>query len=314
MYDVIGDIHGHYEPLAWMLERLGYDRRRGYYSHPERKVVFLGDWIDRGPCIREVMQLVRPMVDRGAALAVLGNHELNAICYHTRSSHNPAGFIRSHALKNVRQHWQTLQQLSSSELYELVDWFRRLPLWLELDGLRVIHACWDDHDVRTVQQGLNELGGMSQRFLELSRDDSTPLGLALQSLLKGKELPLPAGRTYVDKDGNERQKVRTRWFDSPVGRSFAEYALPAIDSDELLSGMQVPDEVTRQARVYPSDAPPVFVGHYWLRAQRPARLAANVACLDYSVAADGMLCAYRWDGEAELDDQKFVTVQSKPTR
>jgi len=49
-----------------------------------------------------------------------------------------------------------------------------------------------------------------------------------------------------------------------------------------------------------------------LRADRPARLAANVACLDYSVAKGGSLCAYRWDGEKEINDEKFVTVNATP--
>ena len=60
------------------------------------------------------------------------------------------------------------------------------------------------------------------------------------------------------------------------------------------------------ATLYPADAKPVFVGHYWLSATRPDLLAENVACLDYSVAKGGFLCAYRWDGEQKLTDGKFV--------
>jgi hypothetical protein len=56
------------------------------------------------------------------------------------------------------------------------------------------------------------------------------------------------------------------------------------------------------------DAKPVFVGHYWLSAPRPALLAENVACLDYSVAKGGLLCAYRWDGEQKLANEHFVWV------
>ena len=39
---------------------------------------------------------------------------------------------------------------------------------------------------------------------------------------------------------------------------------------------------------------------------RPERLATNVACLDYSVAKGGMLCAYRWDGESEIDNEEVT--------
>jgi hypothetical protein len=63
---------------------------------------------------------------------------------------------------------------------------------------------------------------------------------------------------------------------------------------------------------YPPDAPPVFFGHYWLSADRPTLLAPNVACLDFSVAKGGFLCAYRWDGEQMLDPSNFVFARSGP--
>ena len=71
-------------------------------------------------------------------------------------------------------------------------------------------------------------------------------------------------------------------------------------------------DVNAAAHPYPADGPPVFVRHYWLSAATPAPLAANVACLDYSVAKGGFLCAYRWDGERTLDSAKFVTAAPDP--
>jgi hypothetical protein len=65
----------------------------------------------------------------------------------------------------------------------------------------------------------------------------------------------------------------------------------------------------RHAVRHPTTAKPVFVGHYWLSAQRPAVLADNVACLDYSVAKGGFLCAYRWQGEQTLSNEHFVWVR-----
>ncbi len=60
---------------------------------------------------------------------------------------------------------------------------------------------------------------------------------------------------------------------------------------------------------YSQDDPPVFIGHYWLDTT-PKLLAPNIACLDYSVAAKsgGKLVSYRWDGEATLNQDKFVYV------
>ena len=76
MYDLIGDIHGHAAALQRLLKSLGYSRHKGVYRHPERQVIFLGDFIDRGPQIRATLEIVRPMIDSGAALAVIGNHNL----------------------------------------------------------------------------------------------------------------------------------------------------------------------------------------------------------------------------------------------
>jgi hypothetical protein len=50
----------------------------------------------------------------------------------------------------------------------------------------------------------------------------------------------------------------------------------------------------------------VFVGHYWLEDKAPSILASNVACLDYSVAKNWFLSAYRHDGEQTLSNKNFV--------
>ena len=55
-FDIIGDIHSHADELEILLERLEYVEVNGVRQHPEgRRVVFLGDFIDRGPAIRRVL-------------------------------------------------------------------------------------------------------------------------------------------------------------------------------------------------------------------------------------------------------------------
>ncbi len=98
MYDLIGDIHGHANELAQLLEKLGYQKTQGIYRHPERQVIFLGDFIDRGPQIRQVLETVRPMIEEGHARAVLGNHELNALAYHTEDPESPGEFLHRQAI------------------------------------------------------------------------------------------------------------------------------------------------------------------------------------------------------------------------
>ena len=76
-FDIIGDVHGCYDELHALLTELGYEINSHYEArHPEgRKAVFLGDLVDRGPKIPEVLKLVMTMTGSGHALAVPGNHD-----------------------------------------------------------------------------------------------------------------------------------------------------------------------------------------------------------------------------------------------
>lgn len=79
-FDIIGDVHGCYDELMSLLEELGYQVSEGAARHPEgRKLVFLGDIVDRGPGIVDVLQLVMASVEAGTALAVPGNHDIKLV-------------------------------------------------------------------------------------------------------------------------------------------------------------------------------------------------------------------------------------------
>lgn len=85
-FDIIGDVHGCFDELQDLLKQLGYSveaRANGDASPkysvkpPEgRKAVFLGDLVDRGPKIPDVLRLVMNMVEAGTALCVPGNHDI----------------------------------------------------------------------------------------------------------------------------------------------------------------------------------------------------------------------------------------------
>lgn len=79
-FDIIGDIHGCYEELLLLLEKLGYMPTQldtGFVMLPPggRKAIFLGDLVDRGPQSPEVLRLVMQMTAEGHALCVPGNHD-----------------------------------------------------------------------------------------------------------------------------------------------------------------------------------------------------------------------------------------------
>jgi hypothetical protein len=306
VYDLIGDIHGHAEPLIRLLTHMGYRERKGRYSHPDRKVIFVGDFIDRGPEIRKVLQIARGMVESGNAMAVMGNHEFNAIAYATPDPDRPGGFLRPHTDKNTHQHEATLQQLSKTEREAAAAWFRTLPAWLELDGLRVVHACWEEESLRVFRIGLAQHGGFSDSFMRAACRKGRDLYYPVDVVLKGKEASLPEGVTFRDKDGHLRTEMRTRWYLPPEGQTYRTYAL--FEGD-MIPDVPLSPETVAQARPYPTDTKPVFFGHYWLTNKRPELLAPNVACLDFSVAKGGFLCAYRWNGERTLQEESFVTAR-----
>ncbi len=210
MYDLIGDIHGHADELEQLLAALGYRNAHGAYGHPERRVIFLGDFIDRGPKIRQVLEIVRPMVEEGKALAVMGNHELNALAYHTEDPEKPGEYLRRRTPKNQKQHRHTLEQLNPKELSSHLEWFRTLPMWLDLDGLRAVHACWDERAMAKIATGLEEQGGITPAFLQSACHGEKPLFGPVEVILKGKEAKLPAGISFQDKEGHVRTAIRTR--------------------------------------------------------------------------------------------------------
>jgi protein phosphatase len=83
-FDIIGDVHGCFDELIDLLTQLGYSVEKQSNGEcavsarpPEgRKAVFLGDLVDRGPKIPEVLSLVMGMIGAGTALCVPGNHDI----------------------------------------------------------------------------------------------------------------------------------------------------------------------------------------------------------------------------------------------
>lgn len=78
--------------------------------------------------------IVRSMVDANDALAVMGNPENNAIAFHTPVPGKQNAWFRPHSEKNLKQHAETLKQLSSTQPRDAINWFRTLPVALNVDG------------------------------------------------------------------------------------------------------------------------------------------------------------------------------------
>ncbi|MFM9949185.1 MAG: metallophosphoesterase [Saprospiraceae bacterium] len=303
MIDVIGDIHGYADKLTALLLKLGYSQQHGVYAHPERTVLFVGDYIDRGPKIRETLQIVRRMVETGHAIALMGNHEYNALCFHYQESEG--GHLRKHLIKNILQHHATLEQFQNrqEEYEDYLDWFKSMPLYYETEAFRAVHACWDARHIETLR---NVLPGdrLTDELIYLSVKKGTAFHLAVDETLKGKEIFLPEGYHYQDKEGTNRSAIRIKWWEHPARTSYKHYS---VVSTENLPEDPIDPALLNIGWHYGDSEKPVFFGHYWLSGA-PILFRHNVCCLDYSVAKEGPLVAYRFDGEQQLNASKFVMV------
>jgi len=306
-YDIIGDIHGQAEELINLLQKMGYKvNRTGVFQHETRTAVFLGDFIDRGNQQIKVIDIVRPMVETGSALAVMGNHEFNAIAYYL--THSETGeYLRLHTESNRKQHCAFLNEFEPDpSLYQsTINWFMSLPLWLDLNGLKIIHACWDQACIDRLHSTLDDGLYVNKEIMQRASDPSFWEFSTIETLLKGKEIPLKSGHSFFDKDGNERHNIRVRWWD----QSATTYKTAFMGPESVLT--HIPDdEITGDHLIeYSHEEVPVFLGHYWMTG-KPIPLAKNIACVDYSVAKPGgKLVAYRWDGENQLNENKYVSVE-----
>ncbi len=303
MYDIIGDIHGHADKLEELLLKLGYTKKNKEYSHPSRKVLFLGDYIDRGPKIHETLKIVKHMVDGGHAIALMGNHEYNAICFHTKRM--KGGYLRKHSIKNILQHYKTLKDFNDhqSAYDDYIEWFKTLPLFFEDENFRAVHACWDHAHINYLRSLLVN-NCLTDHLIANSADKENKIYHSVEITLKGKELLLPLGERFNDKDGNSRANIRIKWWENPATSTYKSISLHPLEN--LKSDPIVMNDHLKTGH-YKEDEKPVFFGHYWLNGN-PMLYRDNICCCDYSVAKEGVLAAYRYDGEKKLDEGKFVYV------
>jgi protein phosphatase len=88
-FDIIGDVHGCYDELRSLLDNLGYrvddvsiGLSENAVTHPDgRRLIFVGDLVDRGPKTPEVLSLVMNIVGTGTGFCVPGNHDVKLLKY-----------------------------------------------------------------------------------------------------------------------------------------------------------------------------------------------------------------------------------------
>lgn len=318
MYDIIGDVHGYLSELEMLLTKMGYQCTDGVWQHLNRKAIFVGDFLNRGPKSRGVISLVRKMVNSGSGYAIIGNHELNAICYFTLTANGyplrKPSMTSIDELEEIREEYRSKDGLINFQALEKdIKWLRKLPFFLEFDGFRVVHAYWEDQAV-SIARTLYEDGKIKKHILRKIIDKHTPEYKAVQSLTRGVEFEFPHDFNIKCNKGVRRASFRVKWWQSLEGKTFRE---SNFGNKFYLPELSIPKEFfdahstyyIQPYTVYDDSKPLLFVGHYCIGsgvAQFPAK---NVCCVDSCVASGGVLSAYRYDkGDKEFDMTKLIWV------
>jgi hypothetical protein len=302
-YDIIGDVHGFATLLKKLLKAMGYSRTDGAWKHPHRTAVFIGDFINRGPEIRETLQIVRSMTQGGSALTILGNHEYSAILYHIKDSNGM--YLSRHIAGNRNQIQSTLTAFKSykEEWREYLSWFRTLPFFIDLGKIRIAHAYWNDVEMQYLSEFIPQ-GRLKKSFLRSIHENQQPAASMIYKTLKGLEFQCPPDLILKCNKGTSRKVFRMNWWESPQNKNFRQLS---FGNKFLLPEYSVPKELTPSFEPYGPEKPIVFIGHYCL-SQGPTILQSNICCVDGCVVGSEKLSAYRWNGESTLKPEHIITV------
>jgi protein phosphatase len=137
-FDIIGDVHGCYPELLDLLDQLGWSVENHVARHPEsRRLVFVGDLVDRGPDSPNVLRLVMASCAAGTAICVPGNHDMKFLRWLNGKKVQP-----THGLAD------TIAQLEADPLdhRDLTEFLDRL----------VSHFVFDDGRLVVAHAGLKE--------------------------------------------------------------------------------------------------------------------------------------------------------------
>lgn len=303
-YDIIGDVHGFATLLKILLKKMGYTKVNGAWKHPDRIAIFVGDFINRGPEIRETIQIVRSMTQIGSAHAILGNHEFSAVLYHIKDSHGM--YLSRHIAGNRNQIQSTLTAFKGypDEWRDNLKWLRTLPFFLDFGAIRVAHAYWNSAEMDYLYHFIPE-GRLKRSFLRTILENHHLSAEIIYKILKGLEYRCPEDLFLKCSKGISRKVFRMNWWESPQGKTFRDLS---FGNKFLLPDYTVPSQIAPSFSPYHPDEPPVFLGHYCL-SQGASIFQNNICCVDSCVVSSLELSAYRWSGETSLAPEHIIKVK-----
>lgn len=233
--DLVGDVHGESEALISLLRHLGYDQH-GLHSE-KRRLVFLGDLTDRGPDSPAVVTLVQSLVEAGLAQCVLGNHDLN-ILLGLHKYDNPWFYGKEFHAHDGSLVPQVLADDATRE--SVTNFFRTLPLALERDGLRAVHAYWDQEMIEIASEATCSVTLYEQYRRGIDEDhsaspDMDPIERRLEHQNLNPVKLLTSGPEEridppIEVNGKVRHEGRVAWWEgysAPEFCVFGHYSLPS---------------------------------------------------------------------------------------
>lgn len=287
--DIVGDIHGEIGALEALLARLGYslDGR-----HPAgRRLVFLGDLVDRGEDSPAVVECVAEMVVAGRAQCVLGNHELNLL----RREHKEGnGWFWPEEADHDRAtgNFKASARATSRQRDQFLAWFDTLPVALERPDLRVVHACWD----RDAMDRLRRSGLRPSRAYD-AFDDEIAAALESNRMSDRREhelaewgdhlhdarapVPMLAGVAAIDtlRQSGHPLRAATSGLERPAPAPF--FAAGKWRMNERVAWWEEYEE-----------SPAVVFGHYWRRPEKALTAGLPTAAPDLFGGAE----PFQWLG------------------
>jgi len=325
----IGDIHGQYQKLDNLLSQLNFDTSDPTSAVSQYQLVFIGDLIDNIDDITidhvTTLTRIKQLVDDGFAYCIMGNHELNAVGWATKNAAGN-GHARPHSVNNRKQHNTFLHSVvEDSEQHQYwIEWFKSLPLYIDFGDIRAIHACWNEQAINNIKPYLTATMQLKNQYWAEVFDKQKPLYHLIETLLKGPELSLPEGASFLDKTGTKRTNIRISWW---LGHAttYRDIAQVQDAERENIPELQLPDDFIQQftSPSITSDAgddrstinTPVVIGHYTLNGQyKFLGETKNVVCVDYNAASkEGELVSFVYHRDTKLADNvnQFVSSSLK---
>lgn len=171
----IGDIHGMYEKLIKLMDKI-------HYNSEEDMLIFLGDYIDRGPdsvkCLQYVYDLQHTFL--ASVVGLLGNHEVMMSSYFMQKQGNYNALVADYAdawLDNGG--FETLQQLNAlntDKRREIVRWATDLPVKFQCQEYFFCHAGVDPDVPLMVQNEFDMLWRRQQWWEQYKGEEIVVVG------------------------------------------------------------------------------------------------------------------------------------------